>query len=160
MVVLMLGLSSRVASSVGLMMLLCACQDLARGPSIDSGTEPALQDASDADAFDAAPDLDALAPLPDAGAPDAASVQAPIPAERAALCARPADDAVRDIFCKGERPTVSSLRELEARLGLDVLPVDMSESEAAAVRVDPLKESKSAVLLGHSTALSGQLVSS
>lgn len=90
------------------------------------------------------------------GARDAASV----PAERRALCAREADDAVRDIFCKGDDVSVSSLRQLLARLEIDTLPADMDEAEAAQIEVADTREpEQSAVFLAHSTALSGQLVS-
>jgi hypothetical protein len=83
-----------------------------------------------------------------------------IPEERTALCARPADDAVRDIFCKGERPTVSSLRELLRRLEIRTLPEDMDEASAAELVLQDMGYPvPHAVLLGHSTALSGQLVS-
>ncbi|HEX6244453.1 MAG TPA: hypothetical protein VFZ61_26225, partial [Polyangiales bacterium] len=105
-----------------------ACQEQPQRIA-DAALEPATLDAAaNPEPRDAAPDVDG-AGGPDAGAPpDASITAAPVPPERAALCARPADDAVRDIFCRGERLTVSSLRELEARLGLDVLPAEMSES--------------------------------
>jgi cytochrome c553 len=82
-----------------------------------------------------------------------------IPPERASLCARPADDVVRDLFCKGDPTTVSNLRELLARLEIDALPVDMDEASAAQISAEPDQLSENVVLLGHSTALSGQLVS-
>lgn len=148
--ILRLGLSSWLLCQFG-------CDDLRR-VELDAALAPEARAPSDAAsapedaAADAASDpiMDARAEIP----------QAPIPEERAALCARPADDAVRDIFCKGDKLSVGSLRELEARLKLEALPEAMSEGEAAAVRVaDETKELKTAVLLGHSTALSGQLVS-
>src|SRR6188508_1982030 len=68
----------------------------------------ALPDAG-VDAGSRAPHEPAASPTLDAGleadagvaAADAEQATVPIPPERAALCARPADDAVRDIFCKG-----------------------------------------------------------
>jgi cytochrome c553 len=88
---------------------------------------------------------------------DAASV---VPDERLALCARPADDAVRDIFCRGDRVSVSSLRELLTRLEIETLPVGMDEAGAAKIKVEDIsKPDDSVVFLAHSTALSGQLVS-
>lgn len=124
----------------GLMFMLAAC-------AAESGAhEPSTTRA------DAASDMG----LADAGA---AQPDAPIPDERQALCARPADDAMRDIFCKGARPSVSSLRELLARLEIDALPVDMDEAAAAKISHAPDAVLETATLLGHSTALSGQLVS-
>jgi cytochrome c553 len=134
-------------------LLLASCQDSSPSPtSVDAsgGAPPGVGES-------AAPDAGLASET--SAAPDAAQVEAPIPPQHAALCARPADDAIRDIFCKGQRPSVSNLRELEARLGLDGLPVDMPESEAARVQVDLTRQVETAVLLAHSTALSGQLVS-
>src|SRR5688572_17897053 len=90
---------------------LAACQGShERAPVVDAAiSSPGVT-------VDVAPDTDALdaGSTPDAAAPAAAAPQ--IPPERLALCARPADDAVRDIFCKGEKLGVNSLRELLARL--------------------------------------------
>jgi hypothetical protein len=158
---LLIALSSRPARTrlaLGALLLVslqAGCNDLVALPDagLDAGSRAPHEPAASA-FLDAG--LDGAAHV---SAADAEQATAPIPPERAALCARPADDAVRDIFCKGARLSVSSLRELEARLGLDALPVDMSESEAALVQVDPTRQVDTAVLLGHSTALSGQLVS-
>ncbi len=76
-----------------------------------------------------------------------------------ALCARPADDAVRDVFCKGGDVHVTSLRELEARLQLSALPANMDEAEAAMIVLGPTQLFATACFLGHSTALFGSLVS-
>jgi hypothetical protein len=84
---------------------------------------------------------------------------ADIPAERAALCARQADDAVRDVFCKGTNPTVTGLRELARRLKLSALRPEVDETAAAAIEIDPFEAINTVVFLGLSTALSGQLVS-
>lgn len=97
-------------------------------------------------------------PLHDGGGGQSTSL-AVTPSEREALCARAADDAVRDIFCKGERRTVSSLRELLARLELPTLAEGVDEASASQLRIDSREPIEHAVLLGHSTALSGQLVS-
>jgi hypothetical protein len=107
----------------------------------------------------AAAGADAAMVDPEASPSGAPASDAPIPDERHALCERPADDAVRDIFCKGRRATVGSLRELLARLEIEALPVDMDEAAAAMIQYEPNAVLESAVLLGHSTALSGQLVS-
>jgi hypothetical protein len=108
---------------------------------------------------DATVEADGAALKGDAGSSAGDEPQAPIPSERAALCARPADDAVRDLFCKGDNLTVSSLRELLGRLGIDALAVDVDEAGAAQTSADTSQESQNVVLLGHSTALSGNLVS-
>jgi hypothetical protein len=133
-----------------------ACQAVEHGTVGDTGTHasPIGQEASpsaDAGTGDAG--------WSDGGAPPQLAEQAPIPEDRAALCARPRDDAVRDIFCKGSNLNVSSLRELAIRLGISVLPVDMDEATAAQITLEPTARVPHAVLLGHSTALSGQLVS-
>lgn len=136
-----------------------ACQGASEAGPRDAGGRIE----ADADALDAALVVDVLdAASPDTAFPDSAAMAAaaPIPPERLALCNRPADDAVRDIFCKGDRLSVSSLRELLGRLQIRTLPVDMDEVAAAQVKIDdPTKVIDEAVFLGHSTALSGQLVS-
>jgi hypothetical protein len=98
-------------------------------------------------------------PAPEAGQ-DAGLLPADIPEECSALSARPADDAMPDIFCKGTRTTVSSLRELLRRLEIKTLPDDMDEASAAQLEVADMGAPVGhAVLLGQSTALSGRLVS-
>lgn len=91
--------------------------------------------------------------------PEASAPQAAIPEERKALCARPADDAVRDLFCKGELPPITGLRVLARGLKISTLRPEVSEATAAAVELDPNATISTAVFLGLSTALSGQLVS-
>jgi hypothetical protein len=87
-----------------------------------------------------------------AGAPaDAGSVVAPDPIDGAslpALCRREGEDAVRDIFCTGGFPDIRGLRDLESRLGLTLSPEEISGTYLSRVAI-----------LGHSTALSGELVS-
>jgi hypothetical protein len=141
--------------------LLASCSETRR-----SGTEPQQEDAQTPalDASDAAASADA-SPLasedvPDAGdRADSGVPQAAIPEQRGALCARPADDAVRDLLCKGELPAITGLRVLAAGLKLSVLKPDTSEASAAAIEIDPFASINTAVFLGLSTALSGQLVS-
>jgi hypothetical protein len=81
------------------------------------------------------------------------------PFARPSLCDRPKDDAVRDIFCSEPRTPVRSLRQLEARLSLSALPEDVDDAMAEAIDIDPYEFVDIAVYLGHSTALSGRLVS-
>jgi len=76
--------------------------------------------------------------------------------ERPSLCARPADDAVRDLFCKGPVPRIRSLRELEERLGL-VAPGSGTDDVSLPGSASPT--GAEAVYLGLSTALAGHLVS-
>jgi mono/diheme cytochrome c family protein len=69
---------------------------------------------------------------------------------RPALCDRPGDDRVRDVFCAEARPRIQSLLELEASLNFsDAAPITLSRPGFAST----------VVALGHSTALSGRLVS-
>jgi hypothetical protein len=87
-----------------------------------------------------------------AGAPaDASSVVDPKPIDGAALpafCSREGEDAVRDIFCKGASPDIRSLHDLETRLDV-AFPLEGS----SGATFSPV------AILGHSTALSGKLVS-
>jgi hypothetical protein len=97
-----------------------------------------------------------------AGAPSgSASTAAPAPSPgnplQPALCSRSGSDAVRDVFCVDVPPVIPGLSELEKLLGMDFAAADAGDgyttggySGTGAPRV---------VLLGHSTALSGALVS-
>ncbi|MDD9968541.1 MAG: hypothetical protein OXR73_20035 [Myxococcales bacterium] len=67
---------------------------------------------------------------------------------RPTLCARPRQDAVRDVFCGEVPPILTSLRDLQEALGLLVDP--------SGRLIDP---GVSVAALGHSTALSGHRVS-
>ncbi len=82
---------------------------------------------------------------------DAGSVKTPNPIDGAslpALCSREGEDAVRDIFCKHGSPNIRSLRDLETRL-------DLAFSQEGIVGTYLSR----VAILGHSTALSGELVS-
>lgn len=64
------------------------------------------------------------------------------------LCERPGrDDAIRDLFCAEDAPRIESLAQLQSALGLVTYPRDASDHRT------------SAVILAHSTALSGDVVS-
>lgn len=91
------------------------------------------------------------------------------PAQRAALeppvlCSRQGADAVRDVFCAQGGEPVQSLRALEDRLSLH-FSEPLSEGRAAYPNTIGLQSPESSpsdalvALLGHSTALSGALVS-
>lgn len=81
---------------------------------------------------------------------------------RPELCARERDDAVRDVFCAATPPMVRSLEDLQQALDLDPNQAgDGYESGLAAMTGGTLSGSNHVVaVLGHSTALSGHLVSS
>jgi cytochrome c553 len=81
------------------------------------------------------------------------------PFARPALCDRAKDDAVRDIFCKDPVTPVRSLRQLEQRLSLSALRESADDAMVAALEIDPYALFDTVVYLGHSTALSGRLVS-
>jgi len=113
----------------------------------------------------------ALAACADAGpephVPSAAAPQAPaLPADalvtehtRPALCARARADVVGDAFCADTLPQVTSLLDLQRALQLELQP-DAEELPAVepGMYVEPPRYG-AAVLLTHSTALSGDLVS-
>jgi len=89
---------------------------------------------------------------------------------RPGFCEREDDDAVRGLFCGAEPPDIRSLAELQAALGVTpgspaaqerpVYHGDGGQSGSAAGVRDPERYYvRYPVLLGHSTALAGQLVS-
>jgi hypothetical protein len=99
---------------------------------------------------------------PDAGAAAAATEDAAVaPVPRPALCDRPGDDVVRDVFCAEHRPTITNLRDLEKRLRLS-MPVEVTtELQPGRKYLQGFETTyASVVLLGHSTSLSSALVSS
>lgn len=74
---------------------------------------------------------------------------------RPALCDRPADDEVRDVFCADEPVAITSLRDLENKLGFSFDYEHYSMLNADGEYQSPTY----AAVLSHSTALSGRLVS-
>jgi hypothetical protein len=83
------------------------------------------------------------------------------PFARPRLCdERPKSDAVRDLFCGQLMSPVRSLRQLEAGLALSALPDEIDDEKAESLAIDPHALVDNVVYLAHSTALSGQLVSS
>lgn len=91
----------------------------------------------------------------DTGAHDAG---APAVLERPGFCDRPGDDEVRDAFCTEEPPAIRGLEDVLALFDLTPRAGELApEDPFAAVRhLDPGQQ---IVVLGHSTALSGHLVS-
>jgi mono/diheme cytochrome c family protein len=80
---------------------------------------------------------------------------------RPELCARDRDDAVRDVFCAATPPVVRSLEDLQQALALDPDQGDAGyESAVAKATSGASVVSNIVTVLGHSTALSGHLVSS
>ncbi len=77
------------------------------------------------------------------------------------LCSRAGDDVVRDAFCVTPRAPVQSLSELVGRVQLEFEPVyDPDNPPTREERLDgAVADYAEAVVLSHSTALSGQLVS-
>jgi hypothetical protein len=73
---------------------------------------------------------------------------AAVPPGAPAFCHRPGSDRVRDLFCAPQPPRIDSLRSLQA--ALDLVPPSVKGSSYGTL----------AIFLGHSTALSGHLVSS
>jgi hypothetical protein len=94
---------------------------------------------------------------PDAGAVPSSSAQpdASAPA-RFALCERDRDDAVRDVFCSDDPPTIRGLSDLQRALRLDPSAPRSSEPDSTT---SVYGVNRITVALGHSTALSGHLVS-
>jgi hypothetical protein len=145
--------------------LLAGCTDAeARRSTRDAAHRDEAADAAVApDAPEAqSPDsLDAAAPF-DAGAGDARTereASAMVGEGLPGLCARAGDDAVRDVFCSAGAGSITGLRQLQLRLGLNFIPSDIDDATAAAHQPDPNEQLDGLVFLGHSTALSGQVVS-
>lgn len=125
-----------------------------------SGSPPGLLDAGSAQVEpDARPPAQETPPS-DAAPPRQSSYVKP------GFCERPADDAVRDIFCGEQDPGIDRLRTLQDRLGVnrsiraaDDAGVGDAGDDYAGEDVDPTTVIDIAVFMGHSTALSGRLVS-
>ncbi|HEX5658312.1 MAG TPA: hypothetical protein VFX59_14015 [Polyangiales bacterium] len=119
-----------------------ACSTEREGPSVDAGTS----------LLDAAPHLDAKT--------DARPSNAR--ADRPGFCDRPGDDVVRDVFCGDVAPQITNLRELYDQLGVNGSirpPGATAYADAGYAIEDPTTIIDVAVFMGHSTALSGRLVS-
>jgi hypothetical protein len=119
----------------------------------DASSAPSLDAAAP---FDAAPTLDATAAADATGEREASvSLRPGAPG----LCARAGDDQVRDVFCTEDPSSITSLRQLQLRLALNAYPATVDDATAAAYQPDPDAQIDGLVFLGHSTALSGQIVS-
>lgn len=158
-------LSRPASAALTPLLLLLACTASESTEHSEPADETARADAGAA----VRPQADDAGALPDGSPEDddaaigAGDASAPepvvaIPSEREALCARQADDAVRDVFCKGSHPTVTSLRELLLRLKLSALGPEEGDAPGPA-DVTSDAAPRTTVLLGLSTALAGHLVS-
>lgn len=122
---------------------------------------PAALDSLDAGTFDAG----------SASEPDTdSSKQTPNDRVRAlpGFCARDGADAVRDVFCADDAPMISGLDDLKRALSLDTYQTSSASyrdmAEDGGVTLAPTQPDSGVILnlniafLGHSTALSGRLV--
>lgn len=66
---------------------------------------------------------------------------------------------MRDVVCAAQIEPVASLRQLQGRLSLNTLSDQVDDAQAESLALDPFVVVDDLVNLGHSTALSGQLVS-
>lgn len=82
-------------------------------------------------------------------------------ATRPEFCSRAGDDAVRDAFCRAEPPHIASLHDLQVLLRLTFLPDGTTETPYTGFQASTPASSdvELPVVLGHSTALSGHVVS-
>jgi hypothetical protein len=81
----------------------------------------------------------------------------PLYAGAPAFCEREGADAVRDVFCGEEPPKFRGLAELESALGIVFGSTDSYESASSGVV--GLADQAVSVVLSHSTALGGDVVS-
>jgi hypothetical protein len=73
---------------------------------------------------------------------------------RPGLCERDGEDRVRDAFCGAEPPAIGSLQDLLTLFELN--PADFDRKDYGGAQLDPAED---VAVLGHSTSLSGRLVS-
>jgi hypothetical protein len=96
----------------------------------------------------------------DAAALPGADTDAAAPAgdaERPTFCERAVADAVRSAFCEGPPPVIGSLQDLQELLDIPVDPRVIDPDRPPSI--DGFALPRAVILLGHSTALAGHLVS-
>lgn len=98
----------------------------------------------------AAIDAGASEPPTDAGEPRSGL-------QRPAFCERQTDDVVRDVFCASEPPVVRSLQDFQKLFDVDPRGPDTDDPFKTAYYLNPINGD--VAVLGHSTALSGRVVS-
>jgi hypothetical protein len=94
----------------------------------------------------------------DAGSDESAAPTPPRPihADAPSFCRRPGEDAIRDAFCYAP-PDIRNLRDLQDAIGLNLLGDE--ETGRSDIVLDGFSAGQPLVLLGHSTALPGRLIS-
>jgi mono/diheme cytochrome c family protein len=75
-----------------------------------------------------------------------------------AFCEREGEDAIRDVFCVDPQPVIRSLTDLQVLIGHKVTMSGLPRPDDAYAQ-DGLAQAAAVAVLGHSTALSGHLVS-
>ncbi|MEY4510368.1 MAG: hypothetical protein RLZZ450_2490 [Pseudomonadota bacterium] len=157
---LMLGVSALVA-----------CAPIAGHEALDADVHARAHDSSLV-RLDAAQAGDAFSTqVSDAGSALVPEAALPVSnlVSRPGFCAQPGADAVRDVFCAEHLPAVTSLADLQQQLALDPFRASGStayyDRDDAGVPIRPVTQvdasvvlNLNVVMLGHSTALSGSLV--
>jgi hypothetical protein len=94
----------------------------------------------------------------DASAHEASSSRTSSGFDRPAFCDRPGDDTVRDVFCAGAPPVITSLEDFQNLFDVNPRgPADPTDTFKAGLYISAANGD--IAVLGHSTALSGHLVS-
>ena len=98
----------------------------------------------------------------DSGAPKSPSADAGVEVEAAlpGFCTSPDQDAVRDVFCRDEAPEIRSLHDLQTLLQISPTSQDDDLPYVGDSSPDnPYAAASRVAVMGHSTSLSGELVS-
>jgi hypothetical protein len=131
--------------TVALLIVLSACGEHRASQS------SAMQDAA---GVGFGPDAGQLPDASGSGAADGSTAAA-----RPAFCSHDGDDAVHDAFCKGPVPEIRGLRDLQLLLALRPEEDPPEPIPVGPGQLDPYYTLSAVAVLGHSTALSGHLVS-
>jgi hypothetical protein len=125
------------------------------------GEHRSSQSSTEQDAGDTGVELDA-SPARDAstaGGSSGSGGSDATAADRPAFCAHDGDDAVHDAFCMGPVPAIRSLRDLQLLLALRPEDEPLEPTPVVPGQSEPSYTLSAVAVLGHSTALSGHLVS-
>lgn len=94
------------------------------------------------------------------GEQDSGMSSAPGHVQRPGFCARPDEDAVRDVFCAEAPPEVTGLSELQQLLNLQPHSYDPDAPQVPNPMPDnPFAAAGRVAVMSHSTSLSGRIVS-